>query len=137
MAKVDYVGLWDCKIKFWGVYLRAQRSGQQDGICCSPWQAQKIRLFHFNFFERGSWRQVLVDVPPQNYCPTALSIMKFFYGVFFLSGRIHQLVVVTAQVKFSFINAGWASFVPTTKAIDPNFGQSHNKYLYRYSNLSL
>jgi hypothetical protein len=69
---------------------------------------------------------------------TALPIMKFFYGVFFLSCQIHRLVVVTAQVKFSFINAGWASFVwPTTKAIDPNFGQSDNKYLYRDSNLSL
>jgi hypothetical protein len=48
-----------------------------------------------------------MDVPTQNSCPSALPIIKFFYGVFFLSGQLHQLVVVTAQVKYSFINAGW------------------------------
>jgi hypothetical protein len=59
-----------------------------------------------------------MDVPPQNYCPTALPVMKFFYGVFFLSAQIHQLLVVTAQVKHSFINAGWASlFGPPPKQL--------------------
>jgi hypothetical protein len=47
MAKVDNVGLWDCKIHFGGL--------PQDSkvlLGCSS----------FNFFERGSWRQVLMDV---------------------------------------------------------------------------
>jgi hypothetical protein len=54
---------------------------------------KKLGHFSLTFLKGGSWRQVLMDVPPQNYCPTALPIMKFFYGVFFLSGRNHQLVV--------------------------------------------
>jgi hypothetical protein len=68
MAKVDNVGLWDCKINFGGL----------------P-QDSKVLLgcFSLNFFERGSWRQVLMDVPPQNYCPTALPIMKFFLWCIF------------------------------------------------------
>jgi hypothetical protein len=51
MAKVDNVALWDCKINFGGL----------------P-QDSKVLLgcFSLNFFDRGSWRQVLMDVPPQN-----------------------------------------------------------------------
>ncbi len=75
-----------------------------------------IRLFLFLTFLKGEvgdkfWWMFHHKI-------AALPIMKFFNGVFFLSCQIHQLVVVTAQVKFSFINAGWASlFGPPPKQL--------------------
>ncbi len=139
MAKVDYVGLWVCKINFGGVYLEAQRSGQQDGIFCSPWQAQKIRTFLFNFFERGKLETSFDGCSTTKllpYCPSNHEVL--LWCIFPVWPKSSVSCLWQHKLNFHLLMlAGPLWIGPPPKQIDPNFGQSQNQYLYRYSNLSL